>query len=1099
MNQSGTDAQGDSRKRTHDGKLVNGEHTHRADAPPTDGTNPMSKNGAVVLPSRTADQFTELPPELAQVPTEEYRPMSKLFQRAAQKTFNELTALLNSMAQMEVLQQPNDILTNGTGGSGNAQMDPSETSQQKKKLIIDFAKNTRAKYIKLLVLSGWSKKYAADIAKLIDINQWAVNQLDQLNIVDHQLAVVKFYGHELTDRNSDVQTALEVLSKGKADWVPDMGFVPPKPMSAEKGLQLLRYLDTTLAIRLHSHEDLPRHLKNWRVGSGRATFTIENEFEMDLVTFTEDLSSPWLFVDIRLLFSPAPVIPAESRIFWILRNRCDRLMEHLGISGCFDFLCNFVLTHKINILKTQADKLSQTGWAGTLKVEQAHRGLVVQYWTGRPGKKSWIEIGVSTSKPKSGKSSWRGPPIASLTARWFRQGVEVTDTELEFDYANLSMERMLKKVIALHTKSILSETRDALPSDLPVDVSLSAREPSDCHLEVCLGRSDLATVFSLEPLTGRYIFRPTTINSAMAEQTILRSGNPTAAIAPAIKQMLARTLQDIIHRHALSLGWRPLDKVRIRLDTMKKALQRDVIRFSLYRPSGWTNGWALAAVVDSSGENWWVMKLSTGNEMIVDAEQLKLDRPMDRPPIDRPTLVKVERVAIQHLSHYVTIKELQRTGQKGFMRVEAVTGASLLHESTEKTPQPWSLAIRTSDVHPGVSGEGQWLDPYVSITCHGFTADYRKVCHVASGVMTKSVATVMEKLMATTDPSNFILHGDGKFFVSLTTDFAEPIIGQLVTSLRDIDRLRLLATVLQKREFKLLESSMRHVRFQYGEKLTATINLRHYEDVTLEFPSSNPHNRIAVLLTEAINNRLTSDKGQAFDHFCSILLVTRSILSTLAYIEESAPGNITNPAVHAHSWDHYRFTYADPPCSFGVKRIFANDKAMWQLEDHDKDDDKRPANLKAALADVFGKTGTRWQGLFTGLVADLDAIAEPLKMLHEALTTLRLSSAAKAPVSTADTKQGLPQAQRTEPPRQNQPPVKHETPAKPSGGVKPLASQGQPRSKPNMRLNLNFANNHLRAGPQNPGQHPGHNTNKPAPQNGGQNNGGSRRDAIQLD
>src|SRR4051812_10379636 len=121
-----------------------------------------------------------------------------------------------------------------------------------------------------------------------------------------------------------------------------MAFIPPEYISSDKALKLLRYLNSTLLIRLNVHENLPRHLRNWRVASGRATFVIESEFELDVICYSEDTSDSWKFIDLRLLFSPAPSISAESRFYRVFQEQVNHILIHSGLTGCFDFLHSFI-------------------------------------------------------------------------------------------------------------------------------------------------------------------------------------------------------------------------------------------------------------------------------------------------------------------------------------------------------------------------------------------------------------------------------------------------------------------------------------------------------------------------------------------------------------------------------------------------------------------------------------------------------------------------------------------------------------------------------------------------------------------------------------
>lgn len=789
-----------------------------------------------------------------------------------------------------------------------------------------------------------------------------------------------------------------------------LGFIPPEPISPEKALKLLRYMNTSLAIRLNVHENLPRHLKKWRIESGRATFVVDNEFELDVMSFTEDASEQWHFIDLRLLFSPAPSISVDSRFQGHFKPQVDYILKQSGLSGAYDFLHGFILTHKIAILKSQAYQLARAAWAGTIKVEPVHRSLVVQYWTDRPGRKSWIEIGVTSNKPKNGKISWRGAPISALTVRWFRHGIEVKNVDLKFDFANLSMERMLMKVISLHIGHFLKIGLAALPAKMTAKASFSETEPCDCTLEVSLGRPENKTTLSLEHVTGRYILRPCTSISARAEQAINQAKDPLAAISPTITQLLAQTLQDLIQRNALQLGWQPQPRHSLRSDIVKQATKLDILQYTLYWPSGWSMKWALAAVIDASGESWWLMELGGKGTRIEYAEPLSVERPGPAPAISRAMLASTERLAVQQLAFCVTRRDLEKHTIPSSVRSELSLRSSPSNMATQVALRGWVLHLRTSDLLVAKPGEEPWLNPTIWVTYQGFKADYRNVSHIASGTMVKAVAADMQKLMSASPQSNFTFSENGNFAILLTSPFGEPIIDELKARLRDVDRLRSFTTTLQKRKMKLKSSSLQQVQFQYGRNHTATVNFGQENDIQVTFGATNAHNRIRTFLAEIINDKtpfcLPGADKNGLDRFCSTLLFTRPLLSTFTELENSVPGNLRNPAVRAHHVGYYRVTYANPLCSFDIQLRPKEDKVFWHIEDNDrKQPDSRPnsernpnhkriESLKTALTTLFKGQGQGWLGIRSGILAEIDGVPDALKTLHQIVMSCHVEGGA---------------------------------------------------------------------------------------------------------
>ena len=773
-------------------------------------------------------------------------------------------------------------------------------------------------------------------------------------------------------------------------------------------------MNTSLSIRLNVHEALPRHLRNWRIQSGRATFVIDNEMEFDVVSFVEDASDQWWFLDLRLLFASAPTIETGSTFWRTLQPQADYVLQQKGLGGLFDFLHNFVLTHKLSVLRSQAVGLAHSGWTGSLKVEPVHREVVVQYWTDRSGKKNWVELGTTSNKSKNAKTSWRGPPIPSLTARWFRQGKEVVDVDLNVDWKDLSMERILKRVIALHTTQTLQSTREHFDPRLDIQSNVSGSEPTDCSLTATLGTPSNFVTLSLEPVTGSYIMQPASALSARAEFA-MNQGREPAQIASILTSMLSQTLRDQIQRTAQQLGWQQITRQALPPDAVRAAVKSHVLEYVMYCPRGWTSAWALTAVVGTAGESWWIFEMGSSGISINHAEQIVMERHDGSSlAINRDTLIRVERIAVQLLSFRVTARQLEKEHKMFTLRHEC--SASSKPAEVNHVVQGWALYLQTTDLLTTKFGEQPWLEDSIAITCEGQRSDGRSVWHIASGRMVKTAAADMQKLMAASPQSSFKFTADGSFRILLATPFGSDILGELRARLRDVNRLRSFASTLQKRQMRLTSSSLQKVQFQYGLSAhIAAVSFASENEVAIEIPPSNPHYRIHRLLTSIANDRnpslphLPYGDANGLDHFCTTLVLTRSLLTVLLELDTATPGNIRNPAIHVHSVSKYRLTYENPLCSFDILLQPKNDKVYWFIEDnfrHPPDirptPERNPRHrrldmLQEKLKELFRGKADGWFGTRNGIVAELDAVPDALRKLNDVVLSFKMEGGYKPP------------------------------------------------------------------------------------------------------
>jgi mediator of RNA polymerase II transcription subunit 14 len=835
-----------------------------------------------------------------------------------------------------------------------------------------------------------------------------------------------------------------------------LGYIPPETISSEKALKLLRYMNTSLSIRLNVHEKIPRPFQKWRVESGRATFIVDDEFEVDLLSFVEDSSEQWHFIDLRLLFSPAPSITVGSQFHLALKGILDhRLRENLqdGLEECYNYLHNFTLTHKINVLREQAHELVRAGWAGSLKIDSVHRGLVVQYWTDKPGKKNWLEIGINSNKPKNGKVSWRGPPISSLAVKWYRQNVEVTGVDLHVDWKKLSMEKVLKHVIARHVEHLLSTAHQALNPAITTKATYSANEPSDCRLEASLGSGDVTTL-SIEPVTGNYVLQPITSQSSGAEKA-LNHPQQAANTGTILMQLLARSVTERIKKIAQQIGWRLMARQSLRLDVIREAVQLNVSEFALFWPRGWPSSWALAALVDASGESWWIFELGSKGSTIESTRQINREGPHGHaPPVNRSTLAATERTAVNTLAYHVTTQKLAKQGKSyGLFDKFAQSG----HNSSPKgVARGFELHLKTEQLLASRQVELPWLEPMVHLVCYGLRSITRNVRYVASGTMLPDAAADIQKLMSASPQEDFTFTESGVFQLKLSTPFGGEVITELKTRLRALDRLRSFASIIQKRHMRLMSSSLQQVQFQYGFRLSATVNFEEASEISILFGNDNPHKRIKCFLTDQVNDKLPEDEelpiegDPGLDKFCSSLLFTRSLVVALQAIETQQPGNYRNPFIHNHALGTYRITYANPLCSFDVRVHAKDDKVLWQIEDNEskpadfrpKDERspnfKRPEALKQALQKLYREQSGRWYGVRTGIIAEVDGIGGALMKLHETVLSCYVEGGFK---QESPSNPGPPPAPTGAPPT-NKPNSKG-----PGSGPKPNGGGAAPNGK----------------------------------------------------
>lgn len=186
------------------------------------GLSAGATGSQVNMASGIGERMGQLPPEIEHI-TFGYLPLSKLITRLVQETFNGLNEVISEMSDLQVSQSTQNSPANNLDPhvNGNGVVHNSQANVQKKLRILNFAQDRRAQFIKILVLSQWSRQADA-ISKVIDLKVWLDGQKRVYDEASVWMGELKRILAPLKMPNPDLETALEVLSLGKASWLPDV-------------------------------------------------------------------------------------------------------------------------------------------------------------------------------------------------------------------------------------------------------------------------------------------------------------------------------------------------------------------------------------------------------------------------------------------------------------------------------------------------------------------------------------------------------------------------------------------------------------------------------------------------------------------------------------------------------------------------------------------------------------------------------------------------------------------------------------------------------------------------------------------------------------
>ncbi|KAF2170675.1 hypothetical protein M409DRAFT_19491 [Zasmidium cellare ATCC 36951] len=1025
-----------------DNHAVNGSLPNGA---PGQGPHPPATNGDIAVGTAViADP--QSPPELDQSWREQpnNKSMGTLIDRLAQACFEDLNSTLQKMADTPVEPrsgQPNGITQPST--------DSSEASLSKKRTFMDFANGQRDRFIKTLVLSDWARS-SDEMSRLVDIKV----MFDQRDAM--QKFAINFIGHVKRDVNQikipnpNIDLAMELLAAGKASKLPHLGYIAPKRLSAKETLKALRNMNVALETRLNLHEDLPPLFNDFSVANGKATFRVPGEFEVDLAIADEDINSQFYFINARFLFSPAAAdIPGP--LLKQLEDRSNLALATKGLQGCYELLHNFILTYKINVLYDQARQVEREKWFGCLGIQKSHRVLTVQYWRGMPGRKSWIEIAVSSGKQQSRRS--RRPTTPQLSVRWFRRGELVEDHGLEFDWQNLSLEHILRNVVARHISWVLRATQGRLQvlaganSKLQMALQSSKDSAEDSHLTLSLPGMQSTLAVRLEPITGHVSMSTTTPRAADLEGRLNKQPDPDLALA--LAGLLCNTVKDRVDKAAELAAWSPYRAV-IRTDNFKAIFGADVTSWRAFVPSpGWasqTRQWVLFPTFSLAGQKWWVVRLENKSnssqnpsaKAIVIARRVTVDRivaPNTASIMSRSLLLQIEKLAVAEVSFAVLSEQL--SSEKIPHRVQRI--ASLTDGDSSAGSMPMSaMLIQWQALPKSPSRRDSAVDP-VKVTNQGF---------MTQGVGSDGTgADIGHELRLTVDdgklkslrayladsrrPSDIAMNASGGLAIRLRTSFGEPFFEQIKDLLRSCERLDMYLQMLDALKMRPVVASTTKFSFIYNDapELSTTITFRGSDDklsatLKLEPSAINPQQRQRLAFEKLMNSTTTPNR---FAILCQALRYSLPIMQLWEKLEsaDSTGPDFTVTVLDANTM---KLAYKAPLPTWVFyielrinKKTDGGSLCIWKIR---RDKSTTPRELGStvfgrALLDLAKHKDNDWLGLEDGTLVGQTVPGGALAL--ESLD--RLMRSFRGVEDSATKQEDAPQQQQRAPPQQKPAPT----------------------------------------------------------------------------
>ena len=976
--------------------MANGVHTNGE----RDGEyKPQSQHAAADADEQIA---RPLPPEIPHY-TNGYVKLSTLISRLAQETFNDLQTVINDMAEMPAQQSgPNGVVNHFNRQVNGNSAGNSEANVQKKLRLLNFTNLWRPKFIKLLVLSQWARQADA-VSKVIDLKLWQDMQEQEYDSAATEIGQLHRIIAPLKDPSPDIETALQVLLQGKSSRLSDLGYLPIDPLTPQQQLEVLRRINTLLSIRLNLHESIPPVFRDFSIASGRVTFRVPDEFEVDLSIADGDPASQFFFIDFRFAFSPGGASLPSGRFQADLQGRCNDILGRQGLQGLFDLLHNFVLTHKLSILRSQAYDMIRGYWSEHIVIEPIRRSLIIQYWSNRLGAKNWLEIGIRKGAEKRFTYAEISRAIPQLGIRCFRAGKEIADLTIDLRLGDLSMEAILKQVIAHHTSIILegiSKKLQAAPlyssGSLKIRNRPSSFEPTAASLLVQVTTSKVIKLLQ-EPVTGRFAVQPNTQINQKLEFELNRVASPVSDCPNQVLYLRSLALQDEIAEIATAeYKWKHVRSLNPSKEIMRQTFPKGTQQTTFLRPPSWNDVWALAFTTNTEGDSWWIVQLPRRSHAL----EAKPSNSDSTSPLRAAYKIQTYRLtSLAFDASSATLAHIERTAVGMVCQFEDsqdLNDKKIPHivQRPVDSSSAFSIYLRyrskaLSSPNPHARLAVPWAHEVVRLDYRGLNAERTVALRVASARLKQPPAKLKDLVSAISSLAMDPVSGALAF--QLTNSVGESCVSELTQRLSATERLLEFASAIKESQLAITSASLTHLEFVYQKLpslLKATVHFPNDAPVRLSFSARNPHLRILdYLRTCLVKHGIKS--------LIANLKLTLPLLISLANLE--ARHTSADYGIIARTEHCYIIRYLNPLPKGGFEIQLRNRRGapMWFISEASL---RKPEGLvdeeawNASFVAVTRGKGEDWRGMHGGIVAGVKGIAEVIQQLDDVFRSAKASS-----------------------------------------------------------------------------------------------------------
>ncbi|KAK7204994.1 mediator complex subunit MED14-domain-containing protein [Myxozyma melibiosi] len=851
------------------------------------------------------------PPTIPHI-SENFIPLSVVVTKLVENTYTDLVNLLDTL--------------------------PASNDFTKKRKLFTFLIHARQQFIKLLVLGQWAKS-AKDISKVIDVVAWLNGQANCFSNAVMQLQMVKHGLGGARLRNPDIATALEVLVVGEPR-LSTFNFIPPKPLTPRQILDALHDLNVLLSLRLSSSKGLPPQFRKFKIADGRATFTVDGEFEVDLGIASEEPNAQFFLIEFRFIFKPESTVTPAIRM--TLERVGNEILATKGMRELYDYLHNFTLSYKLLILNQQFGKLASGIWAGTLSITHfpERQVIVINYWTELPGRKSVAEFGILQARV--------------LGVRWLPR--DFPHETFSIDQDDISAQKALSQMLIVHIQQLLhtiytvftaSPIHSVLPNLIvPVD---------DLKLRIELTPSS-TTYLTVEHLTGRMILQGSTDLIQSAEKTL--NAQTDLNLAPQILCNLRHlSVQREIEDFAKAADWEIVKVSNIRAEDIRQKYGTGVRQITTIRQRDWIPAWFVVVTISDSAVNLWLTELQPADSGWRIAFNEAIDGAALEILYSAEKLAELATLASARITFHVIAScmeerkvsyELIRPSSKSSSELGYT---SLQFDFSSVAKLSWARSIFKLDFIPAASPS-------------------EKSTVIVTGSMEPSAA--LKSVSASSSDVEIDLV-NGKFSLKFSVPPASEVLNLMLDRLGRIERAVNFIRTLESYALEVQEVSLSRISFVYAPGLTMVISIDAEARMMLSLDKNSPHRRIQFFLQDVLDN-------DGLKPLIVLLNATLPILKAASMIDAGEVYFLPRSA------RKFRIVYQQQKHAIDIYLRDKNQRKMAYISDASSSGEAGSAYQRAEKCNgIWNTSSAGVVGLEVGVACEIATAEEVLMRIHKAI------------------------------------------------------------------------------------------------------------------